>query len=56
MKTNFGASKMVYSIAIPVLGQASFLSTALSSIQAQTCRFQLAVMDATPKHSVQDVL
>jgi glycosyltransferase involved in cell wall biosynthesis len=56
MKTNFGASKMVYSIAIPVLGQASFLSTALSSIQAQTCRFQIAVMDATQNHSVQDVL
>jgi glycosyltransferase involved in cell wall biosynthesis len=47
---------MVYSIAIPVLGQARFLSTALSSLQAQTCRFQLAVMDATPDHSVQDVL
>lgn len=56
MKTNIGSSKMVYSIAIPVLGQANFLSTALSSIQAQTCRFQLAVMDATPNHSVQDVL
>ncbi len=56
MKTNIGSFKMVYSIAIPVLGQANFLSTALSSIQAQTCRFQLAVMDATPNHSVQDVL
>ena len=56
MKTNIGSSKMVYSIAIPVLGQAKFLSTALSSLQAQTCPFQLAVMDATPNHSVQDVL
>jgi len=56
MKPNIGSPKMVYSIAIPVLGQAKFLSTALSSIQAQTCPFQLAVMDATPNHSVQDVL
>ena len=47
---------MVYSIAIPVLGQANFLSTALLSIQAQTCRFQLAIMDATQNHSVQDIL
>jgi len=56
MKTNIGSFKMVYSIAIPVLGQANFLATALSSIQAQTCPFQLAVMDATPNHSVRDVL
>ena len=56
MKNNIGSSKMLYSIAIPVLGQASFLPTALSSIQAQSCRFQLAVMDATPDNSVQDVL
>ncbi|NGZ08155.1 MAG: glycosyltransferase [Nitrospira sp. LK70] len=47
---------MIYSIAIPVLGQANFLPTALSSIQVQACRFQLAVMDATPDNSVQDVL
>ena len=56
MKPNIGSSKMVYSIAVPVLGQANFLSTALSSIQVQTCPFQLAVMDATQNHSVQDVL
>jgi len=56
MNPSIGFSKMVYSIAIPVLGQANFLATALSSIQVQTCRFQLAVMDATPNHSVQDVL
>ena len=56
MKPNIGSLKNVYSIAIPVLGQANFLLTALSSIQVQTCPFQLAVMDATPNHSVQDVL
>ena len=49
-------SQLLFSIALPVLGQASFLPTALSSIQVQTGRFQLAVMDATPDSSVQTVL
>ena len=56
MNKNIGASGMLYSISIPAMGQASFLPTALSSIQVQTCRFQLAVMDATPDNGVQDVL
>lgn len=47
---------MLFSIAVPVMGQANFLRTALASIQAQTCHLQLAVMDATPDGSVQDVL
>ena len=41
---------------MPVLGQADFLPIALSSIQAQTCPYQLAIMDATPDNTVQDVL
>jgi len=49
-------SQMLFSIAIPVFGQAHFLSTALSSVLAQTGRFQLSVMDATPDSSVQSVL
>ncbi|NKB77834.1 MAG: glycosyltransferase [Gammaproteobacteria bacterium] len=48
--------QLLFSIAIPVLGQANFLPTALSSVQVQTRRFQLAVMDATPDSSVQDIL
>ena len=49
-------SQLLFSIAMPVLGQACFLPTALLSVQAQTARFQLAVMDATPDNSVQDIL
>ena len=49
-------SELLFSIALPVFGQANFLPTALSSIQVQTGRFQLAVMDATPNNSVQMVL
>jgi glycosyltransferase involved in cell wall biosynthesis len=45
-----------FSIAIPVFGQAHFLPTALASIRAQTSSFELAVMDATPDDSVQEVL
>lgn len=47
---------MHFSIAIPVFGQANFLPSALSSIKAQTSALQLAVMDATPDNSVQQVL
>jgi glycosyltransferase involved in cell wall biosynthesis len=49
-------SQLLFSIALPVFGQANFLPTALTSIQVQTGRFQLAVMDATPNNSVQIVL
>lgn len=41
---------------MPIFGQAQFLPTALASIRAQTSCFELAVMDATPNDSVQDVL
>ena len=47
---------MHFSIAIPVFGQANFLPSALSSIKAQNSALQLAVMDATPDNSVQQVL
>lgn len=47
---------MLFSIAIPVSGQADLLPTALASIEVQSARFELAVMDATPDTSVQDVL
>jgi len=49
-------SQLLFSIALPVFGQANFLPTALTSIQVQTGLFQLAVMDATPNNSVQIVL
>jgi glycosyltransferase involved in cell wall biosynthesis len=49
-------SQVHFSIAIPVLGQAEFLQTALSSIQVQAGCFQLAVMDATSDSSVQIIL
>lgn len=41
---------------MPVLGQADFISTALASIKAQMSNYQLAVLDATPDGSVQEVL
>ena len=47
---------MLFSIAVPVLGQAGFISTALASIKAQGCRHELAVMDASPDRSVQEIL
>ena len=47
---------MIFSVAVPVLGQAAFLPTALASLMAQSCPFQLAVMDATPDDSVQRAL
>jgi hypothetical protein len=42
--------------AIPVLGQAQFLPTALAGLDAQEAEFELAVMDATSDDSVQFVL
>jgi GT2 family glycosyltransferase len=47
---------MIFSVAVPVFKQAEFLPTALASVAAQSSAFQLTVMDATPDHSVQDVL
>lgn len=47
---------MLFSLAIPVRGQADLLPTALASIEVQSVRLELAVMDATPDASVQDVL
>jgi len=44
------------SIAIPVFRQANFLPSALESIRVQAQDVQLAVMDATPDDSVQQVL
>jgi glycosyltransferase involved in cell wall biosynthesis len=47
---------MKFSVAIPVFGQANFISTALESISAQKCSVDVSVMDATPDDSVQLVL
>ena len=47
---------MVFSVALPVLNQAAFIPTALASLSAQRSGFELAVMDATPNNSVQDIL
>ncbi len=47
---------MKFSIAMPVYGQAGFLPSALTSLLAQTSPMQIAVMDATPDESVQQVL
>jgi glycosyltransferase involved in cell wall biosynthesis len=47
---------MLFSIAIPVRGQADLLPTALASIEAQSAQIEVAVMDATPDSSVQRVL
>lgn len=47
---------MQFSIAIPVYRQSNFLSSALESIRVQARDVQLAVMDATPDDSVQEVI
>ena len=47
---------MLFSIAVPVRGQARYLPTALASIAAQSAAIQLSVMDATFDNSVQKVL
>jgi GT2 family glycosyltransferase len=47
---------MVFSIAVPVYGQSRFLPTALASIAAQSAAVQLAVMDATPDDSAQEIV
>jgi len=46
----------MFSIAIPVYGQAQFISSALKSIKAQSVDCELAVMDATPDNSVQQII
>ena len=46
----------MFSISIPVCGQAEYLPTALESLRVQSCPFQLAVLDATPNNSVQVIL
>ncbi|MDX8394431.1 MAG: glycosyltransferase [Mariprofundales bacterium] len=45
-----------FSIAIPIYNQQQFLPTALKSIKVQNASYQLAVMDATPDDSVQNIL
>lgn len=47
---------MQFGIVIPVAGQAQFIGDALRSLQAQRVAYQLAVMDATPGDSVQNVI
>ncbi|MGY6277139.1 glycosyltransferase [Methylomonas sp. MgM2] len=47
---------MKISIAIPVYGQANFLQSALESIRVRNNYVNLAIMDATPDDSVQEVL
>jgi glycosyltransferase involved in cell wall biosynthesis len=47
---------MLFSISLPVRGQAAFVATALESIRAQTEPLELAVLDATPDESVQQRL
>jgi hypothetical protein len=55
-KVKNSKSQLLFSIAKPVFGQAHFLPAALLSVLAQTSRYQLAVMDATPDFSVQTAL
>src|SRR5262245_48917442 len=45
-----------FSVSIPALGQAEFLTTALSSVRRQKVPVELAVLDASPDDSVQRVL
>lgn len=47
---------MKFSISVPVCGQAEYLPTALESIRQQPVEIELAVLDATPDDSVQQVL
>lgn len=47
---------MQFGIVIPVAGQEQFIGDALRSLQAQRAAYQLAVMDATPGESVQNVI
>lgn len=49
-------STLQFAIAIPVYQQAHFIDTALKSIQVQHSGVNLAIMDATPDDSVQQVL
>lgn len=45
-----------FSISTPVFKQAEFIATALESLRCQTMPFELAVLDATPDNSVQNIL
>ena len=46
----------MFSISIPVYNQAQFLRTALESIRCQDVDIQLAVLDASPDDSSQEIL
>ena len=48
--------KPAFSVAIPAMGQAEFVSTALESIKAQKAAVNLSVLDATADGSVQNAL
>jgi len=50
------AREVVFSIAVPVLGQTRFLPDAFNSIAAQAVPLQVAVMDATPGDGVQRII
>ncbi len=45
-----------FSISLPVYQQVEFIKTALESLRCQTMPFELAVLDATPDDSVQNIL
>ena len=47
---------MRFAISIPTFGQANFLSSALESLRVQSFGVNLAIMDATPNDSVQQVI
>jgi len=47
---------LIFSISVPVDGQAEFLPHTLESIRCQPVEVELAVLDATPDDSVQKVL
>ena len=46
----------VFSVSVPVRGQADLLPTALESLRHQSVPIELAVLDATPDDSAQAVL
>lgn len=46
----------MFSISVPVYGQAHVIKTTLESIKVQSVPYELAVLDATPDDSVQQVL
>ena len=49
-------SPVIFSVSVPIKGQSHFLRAAVESIRCQSSAVELAVLDATTDHSVQEIL